>query len=306
MLTRRHHRLNARHDTDASRVALHVCVALALLLVPKDALAQEELREVEQSQRAETTVDEQTFLGALRFAENSFVYGDFDDVVGTLEPVVFPPPPSVEDDRLVRAYTLLGVSAHFEDDGSVSDRAFLELLRIAPDLRLDPLLYPPVVIERFDSVRRDNAAELGDLALPAGELGSAIYVEKEVTTQPLAVSASPFGIGFLASGRTRTGMTYLVSETALTSVMIGMYFGNEYDRNRDGSFSNPQVARRRGLVQRVSAGALVAVVTTNVLHGVLTHQQAQRVSYRTSTEAPEGLDEPRRRNRLQVRFVPIF
>lgn len=247
------------------------------------------------------------FEDAMRGAENAFLYGDFDEVVARLEPVMLPRPPVAEDDRLLRGYTLLGVSAQFEGSDTLADTAYLAALRVDPLFRLDPLMFPPTVIERFEAVREANRAELDALVAPT-EQRPTLYVVERVDTQPLAVSMMPFGIGFLASERYGAGAAYLAAQTTSAALMTSMYLANEYGRNADGSFDNAARARRRGTVQRASAGTLVALVLTNVIHGGLSHGAARRVSYRTLSEPPPAMRPPQSRGpgRWSLQFVPLL
>jgi hypothetical protein len=247
------------------------------------------------------------FEDAMRGAENAFLYGDFDEVVARLEPVLLPTAPDVEDERVLRGYTLLGVSAQFEDALALADTAYLAALRLDPLFRLDPLMFPPAVIERFEAVRESNRAELDALVAPS-EQRPTLYVVERIETQPLAVSVLPFGIGFLASERYGAGSAYLVAQATSTALMTSMYLANEYGRNADGSFDDASRAQRRGTVQRASAGALVALVLTNMIHGGLSHAATRRVSYRTLSEPPPAMRPPQSRSprRWQLRVAPLL
>lgn len=250
-----------------------------------------------------------TFDEALEFAENSYLYGDYLDVVQTLWTRLLPEPiADAEEDDLVRAYTLLGTAAHFEDMGRIADDAFLEVLRRDPDHRLDPLLYPPRVIERFESVRELNSAELAELRGP-DERSSTLYIQQEVREQSMLVSMLPFGYGFFTSDRDAQGVGYLIGETLLGATMIGLYASNELARTEDGFYEDPGRAENRGRAQRAIAGGFTALVLINAIHGAVTHDRSRRLSYRTLTEPPPELrdegGESSRRSRWRVSFTPL-
>ena len=250
-----------------------------------------------------------TFDEALEFAENSYLYGDYLDVVQTLWSRLLPEPiADAANADLIRAYTLLGTAAHFEDMGRIADEAFLEVLRRDPDRRLDPLLYPPRVIERFESVRDVNADELDSLRGP-DERSSTLYIQQEVREQSLLVSMLPFGYGFFTSDRDAQGVGYLIGETLLGTTMIGLYASNELARTDDGFYEDPQRARNRGRAQLAIAGGFTALVLINAVHGAVTHDRSRRLSYRTLTEPPpelrdEGGDSSRR-PRWRVSISPL-
>lgn len=257
-----------------------------------------------------------SFDDALRFAENSFVYGDYADVVRALEPRLLPRARDGADVRaLVRAYTLLGTAAHFETAGpdgdamaAIADAAFLELLLLDPRFRLDPLLYPPRVIERFESVREANRDRL-DALIDDADVSAVVYYERDVREQSRLVSMLPFGYGFFASDRDVAGMSYAIAESALGGTMIGLFLANEVARGDDGFFDDPERARNRGTAQIATASAFTALIVANALHGALTHDRSRRVEYRTLTEPPpELLREPgdSRSRGWSFSFAPII
>lgn len=250
----------------------------------------------------------ETFEDAFQFAENSFLYGDYLDVVQALWPWLLPEPATETDDEvLVRAYTLLGTAAHFERQGPIADDAFLEILRRAPDHRLDPLIYPPRVIERFEDVREANAEELDALRAPE-DRAATLYVQQEVREQTLLVSMLPFGYGFFTSGRDAQGVGYLIGETLLGTTMIGLYAANEIARDENGFYEDPVRARNRGRAQVGVAAGFTTLVLINAIHGAVTHSDSRRVSYRTLTEPPpelrDDLGDSRRRG-WRVSFTPL-
>jgi len=253
--------------------------------------------------------DANRFEEALRFAENAYVYGDYIEVVQALRPRLLPAgPEDVDLGTLVRAYTLLGTSAQFCEMGDVADASFLEILLRDPRFRLDPLLYPPLVIARFDAVREANEERLQDL-LVEQDAGATVYLEREVRSQSRLVSMMPFGYGFFASDRDVAGMSYAIGEAALGGAMLTLFLANEVARGDDGYFQDPARARARGRAQIAMASGFSALLLANLIHGALTHERTQRVEFRTLTEPPAELDPARRSShsssRWRVAFSPL-
>lgn len=240
-------------------------------------------------------------LRALEFAENAYLYGDFDDVIRVLSPALVPVPAPAEPAQLQRAWLLVGVSARLEGDLPLAELAFLRVLEIDPTYQLDPLLFPAAVIAAFEGVREDNAEYLSALVEPEEEAVTTVYVERSVRTQPRVVSVMPFGVGFFAAGREVGGLSYLVSEMALGSTMVGLYLANEAARNPDGSFDQPVRARRRGRAHQAMAGAFVGLLITNMIHGAVALEQVEAVEYRTLPSLPEELERSAPTSRLRTR-----
>lgn len=258
------------------------------------------------------TVD--AFDRALEFAENAYLYGDFGDVIRVLSPVLVPVAAPAEPARIQRAWLLVGVSSRLEGDVPMADLAFLRVLEVDPTYQLDPLLYPAAVIEAFEQVRDENEDYLSQLVPEEEEAMTTVYVEREVRSQPRVVSLLPFGIGFFAADRDVGGLSYLMSQLATGSTMVGLYLANESARNEDGSFDAPTRARRRGRAQQAMAGTFVALIFANVMHGALLHEQIEQVEYRTLPALPDELQRggPAPTSRLQdgrrwaIGFTPIF
>ncbi len=251
-----------------------------------------------------------SFEDAFDFAQNSYLYGDYGDVVQTLRPILLPAAPAdAESATLIRAYTLLGTAAHFETEGATADDAFLQVLLRDPRFQLDPLLYPPRVIERFEAVRDANSERLNAL-LAEDEVSAIVYVEHQIREQSRLVSMLPFGYGFFASDRDVVGLGYAVSEGALGAAMIGLFLSNEIARGRDGFFAEPERARNRGTAQLITASAFTTLVIANIIHGAVTHEDTRRTEFRVLDEAPPGLEQSstsRSRPRgWRVSFAPII
>ncbi len=100
--------------------------------------------------------------GQLVRARDRFDYGDYADAVRILRRLIDEGRLTSEQ-QLVEAHRLLGVSLYYMNDHEESRAAFVRLLSIEPDFRLDPFFHPPRLVEFFDAVRADNEALLAPL-----------------------------------------------------------------------------------------------------------------------------------------------
>ncbi len=96
------------------------------------------------------TADDET--RALALASYAFEYRDFARVITTLDPWVHPPR-IADRARLAEAQRLLGVSLHVQGDVARAAEEFAAVLQFDPELRLDPFIIPPAVIDTFERVR---------------------------------------------------------------------------------------------------------------------------------------------------------
>ena len=90
----------------------------------------------------------------LRDAENSYLYGDHDRVVRKIIPVIEPDLLLSDENKIARAYELVGLAAFFFwrirkvlDDNSKSSFVY------GTNFRLDPVKVPPPAISFFDQLR---------------------------------------------------------------------------------------------------------------------------------------------------------
>ncbi|MFW5878889.1 MAG: hypothetical protein ACOCVR_03635 [Myxococcota bacterium] len=95
-------------------------------------------------------------------AKDRFDYGDYADAVRILRRLIDEGRLASEQ-QLVEAHRLLGVSLFYCDEMEESRAAFVRLLSIQPDFRLDPFFHPPKLVEVFDQVRAENESLLQPL-----------------------------------------------------------------------------------------------------------------------------------------------
>ena len=99
---------------------------------------------------------------ALREANAAATAGDWARVQAFVQPLLSR---QLERADLAEAHRLAGIAAMFADPPNyqIADFHFLAYLRIDLDGHLDPALYPPEVVNRFNEVRARHAAELKQL-----------------------------------------------------------------------------------------------------------------------------------------------
>jgi hypothetical protein len=243
-----------------------------------------------------------SFEDALAFADDAWVFGDYELVVRVLEPRLFPQPPPVGDEVLIRAWTRLGSSAFYEGNSTLAHDSFYELLRIDPEHTLDRLVFPAQVIAFFEDVRTEHAAEFVVQEGPA--VGETVYVVRSVTRQPRLVSMLPFGVGFYTQDRDIEGTVYLLGEAALGVASAWLYIANESARDSDGFYADVDLAERRQRAQVGTGVAFFALVAINMLHGALTHRSELDVEYQSFDDEPPGM-QPQSRSGWRFGFTPL-
>jgi len=246
---------------------------------------------------------------ALAYADNAWIFGDYDEVVRVLSDWLLPTPPEAATRALVRGFARLGSSAFYTDQRDIAREAFLQLLLLEPEHRLDPLVFPAQVITLFESVRDEHQDLIGtrDVEVAASHT---IFLERVVRERSVLVSMMPFGYGFFASDRDAIGTVYLLAQSGLGATSLAMYLINNAQRDERGALIDTPLNRRRRNAQVVTGTAFFGVIAINMLHGALAHRTITGVEYRTLTEPPaEFRDDDGIRNRhrgWRIRIEPLW
>ena len=287
------------------RRALLVWVLLPMHLTAPFALCQEPALPLGSTADGASTLPEfASFSDALQFADDAWVFGDYDLVIRVLESRLLPSPPPVDEGVLVHAWSRLGSSAYYEENEELAYTCFLELLRLDSSHTLDRLLFPAQVIAFFERVRSENAASL-EVSAPAASSGDTIYLVRSSTRQSRLVSALPLGYGFFTQDRDIEGTVYLLGEAALGIASVWLYIANETSRDAAGYYADPGLAERRQRAQVGTGIAFFALLAANVLHGALTHPAETDFEYQTLDALPSGVQPQSGARRWRIGFHAI-
>jgi hypothetical protein len=288
------------------RRALLVWVLLPMHLTAPFALCQEPALPLGSTADGASTLPEfASFSDALQFADDAWVFGDYDLVIRVLESRLLPSPPPVEEGVLVHAWSRLGSSAYYEENEELAYTCFLELLRLDSSHTLDRLLFPAQVIAFFERVRSENAASL-EVSTPAASSGDTIYLVRSSTRQSRLVSALPLGYGFFTQDRDIEGTVYLLGEAALGIASAWLYIANETSRDAAGYYADPGLAERRQRAQVGTGIAFFVLLAANVLHGALTHPAETDFEYQTLDALPSEVQTQSGARRWRIGFHAII
>jgi hypothetical protein len=99
----------------------------------------------------------------LREGNTAALAGDWPRVAALVDPLLREQLPLAD---LAEAHRLAGIAAFFAQHEASAEQHFITYLRIDPDGRLDPALYPPDAVAFFNDVASRHAAELRALRVP--------------------------------------------------------------------------------------------------------------------------------------------
>jgi len=172
---------------------------------------------------------------AFRLAENTFQYQDYEKAVELLT-ALFEPVMQLKDKTKIRtAYEYLGAAHWFQGNKEAAEEAFTRLLLLSAEQRLDPLFYPPTLVQFYDEV----VEKLQRLELIAGkekneetkppedkpEKQEIVRVRREtIEYHPYVTAFVPFGVGQFYNGDNIGGSIFLVSEVLALGTAITSYY----------------------------------------------------------------------------------
>ncbi|HEX2656990.1 MAG TPA: hypothetical protein VHU40_01905 [Polyangia bacterium] len=162
----------------------------------------------------------------------AFLRGEYERAVSIIHPLVYPELRLESEAEVLQAHRMLGVSYLFEDKQADARSEFRKLLELSPDYRFDPLLDPPRVVEFFNSIVREQQAQLGDIEARLKKREDELrrhhgeILERRVEHRSYAVNFIPFGAGQFQNQQRAKGWIFLGVEAGLASVSMAAFITN--------------------------------------------------------------------------------
>ena len=219
-------------------------------------------------------------------AKNAFTFGDYALAVQVLDGLMNPRVMLERTGDIHEALELLGIASYYEDARPRSREAFVRLLSLAPDHRLDPLLVRPEVVDFFESIRSELSEKLDELrrkrslqaawedeARRRAEAPEQI-VRREIET-PYLLNFVPFGAPQFHYGSPGWGSFFLASQlaTAATSMGAFVWGSTRTTTPEDRQFYDEEVAP----LQVGAAVTWAALVTWGVIDALVDWPGTTRV-----------------------------
>ncbi len=178
------------------------------------------------------------FLPAeLRKALDAYDFGEFETACTALEPLRYNESFDAEARLVTMKY--LGACRHVVGDKSASAAAFNELLDLDPSAQLDPVQFPPDMVEFFAKLKARRTTRAPE--------PPPIQVEPPPPVARTSVSWGPFGAGQFKNGQRSKGNTLAVLQgLSLAAGIIGLGLFEAEKENgellRGGEFKEPDRA----------------------------------------------------------------
>ncbi len=237
----------------------------------------------------------------LKRARDRYEFGAWADAAGAVRELLAGHP-NLGEAESIEAYRLLGLAEFQLGDKIQARDAFVHLLALEPDFKLDPFLVPPPIVEFFDKVKGEREPELAPLRERRRQLKEQQRLAEEARRKLLAEEQArsgppakilrveehiylfnwlPLGAGQFQNGHRTKGIVIASTEVVLGIVNIGaILLHNQIASNNDRrcsvrggpDCSNPPIpdSDRRLLsnidtVKYISAGLFWAVYAYGVI-----------------------------------------
>lgn len=177
-------------------------------------------------------------------------------------PLLFPNPALATETELIEAYLMLAVS-HFEtDDLDNSEKWFEEALILDPEMRLDPDVYSPKVIDFFKKIRQaiTNKLEqaIRDRKLAQYRMALEAMRQVNVEKHSYVINFVPFGAGQFQNGDRGKGRLFAISEGVLGGVSLLSFIVLSADYGWPRHRIPPDEVDRARNLQRLHVGTGIA------------------------------------------------
>ena len=229
----------------------------------------------------------------LEKAQQFYEYGDYPAMVGILAPALAES--KFSPSELPVVHRLLGIGYFILQRRAEAQEQFLRLLLLDPTTELDPLYVPPIILDFFAKVRKDNHELLETIARERRGEGEAAKPPDLTprTKNPYAVIFIPFGAGQFQNGEPVKGGLFLASELLTLAGNISGYFVSKGLKGDDGFYSpsDAKAARALRITQYVSLGAFAALWIGGIIDAALNYREYAEPAP-ASPAAPAAPDQP--------------
>ena len=242
-------------------------------------------------------------------ARAEFERGEYQRVVDSLAPEIYPKNKIANAEELKEAHYLLGSSYFFLGRQELARQEFTALLFLDPGHDLDPAIDPPRIYAFFQTLKHDLAEKLRAIesTRPPDEPPREVLIERVVHEKPPAITNFvPLGYGQFRNGQRGKGIFFHTSEAILGGTSIGIFtyqavtYGipSRYSGNDSGTLKTLQILQ-------VTTGSLFLVVYGIGVYDAFANQKPAYVEEKRS-ERPLTPAPPPAKPKTSLNFVPLL
>lgn len=207
----------------------------------------------------------------LQNAVNRYEYGSYAEAVESLNTLLYPIT-SLDQYETETAHAYLGVCYFLTEQPGLARTEFITLLKLNPDYRLDPVIFPPKIVDFFNEVRDEVFPEQADNGRK-GVFANIFQPPKKT----LALAFFPFGAGQFQNRETSKGVIFLTTELLLGFTSGYYYFERKGLEKTDGGstatfgsgeYENPAEAEQMQRIQMITGIAFWSVLVWGIADAV--------------------------------------
>jgi hypothetical protein len=198
-------------------------------------------------------------------ARAEFDRGQYQTVVETLGPQLYPRMLIRDEKELIEAHYLLGVAYFYTDRPDQARRELTALLYVDPTYTLDPVVESPEVYAFFEGIKGELRGKLEELRKQKEKEAEArrrpsreVLVTRVVRDRSPWENFVPFGVGQFRNQQSRKGWFFLASQLASGGTSLGLFVAQAVQYgvpSRGVPLSDLDGLRTRQVVQ-IGAGAV--------------------------------------------------
>lgn len=218
--------------------------------------------------------EEETQEVVLQSAHNAFEYGQYEETVNLLRPLIERGLEMKKDDK-TEALRLYSISLYLTGRKQGANLVFREMITLDPTMRLDPRLVPPQVVAAFDRVRREKLQEkvealepmkqryaILNFLPPAGQFQNRQFVKAYslLGAEVLLLALNLGSLAVLRAPKYRQGGDFVVQDID----------GNIVEDNR-------KLAKAMRAVNYASFGVLLGTLVYGIIDGYIVMRRQIRI-----------------------------
>jgi hypothetical protein len=167
----------------------------------------------------------------------AFERGEYAQAITTLRPLLYPEPRLQSEGEIATAHRMLAVAHLFERQNDQAAAEFRKYLQLRPDYPMDSRLDPPLVVDFFNGILKQQEAELAELSRKRQEAeaderrrlairNGPTIVERRFQRSSLVLAFLPFGAGQFQNGQRTKGWIFLGTEAFLAGLSMAAFSTN--------------------------------------------------------------------------------
>ncbi|MBR4985631.1 MAG: hypothetical protein IKY83_07825 [Proteobacteria bacterium] len=233
-----------------------------------------------------------TYANALMRAENAYVRRKYETVIEILRPLYDTAHCIDDPDSILEINLLLGVAYFEQNNLTLADTFFMNILRSDPEHIVGSIItLPESSAHRIESLREQHAEELESLRKQSAPntVIESLYVLAETEKHHYWINFLPFGAGEFQMHQNEWGAVY--ASTQLAGIALSILGGGMVEHYRGNNFmftpDHYTKAKTWQKVQIAGVAILGASYVASVIHALFIHEDKTMILHSPTQTRPD-------------------